>query len=100
VSDELAAFRRFCAALTLDNGRPSVATRPASFRRTARAADWQMGPRPHRHSGGLNHRPRVKREPLPRVLWLAEPRRLLGRIGPMVCGVTSDAPAELREAWR
>jgi hypothetical protein len=35
----------------------------------------------------------------PAVLWLPEPRRLLGNWGPWVCGVASDAPTELREAW-
>ncbi len=77
----------------------ATATRPGPFRRSSpgNAPAWMAGPRPDRHE--LNHRPRVKQEPLPRVLWLAEPRRLLGSIGPMVYGVTSDAPAELREAW-
>jgi len=67
------------------------------FRR-ARGVDWQLGPEPDR--GELNHRPRVKPAPLAHVLWLSEPRRVIGRHGPLVVGVMSDAPAELREAWR
>ncbi|MGO8904996.1 MAG: hypothetical protein ACLQMH_05145 [Solirubrobacteraceae bacterium] len=57
------------------------------------------GPRPDRHDRELNHRPRVKSAPLLRVLWLENPRRSLGRHGPIVVGVMSDAPLALRAAW-
>jgi hypothetical protein len=36
---------------------------------------------------------------LPYIIALAEPRRLLGRWGPLVVGVCSDAPEDVREAW-
>jgi hypothetical protein len=33
------------------------------------------------------------------VVELPEPRRLLGRLGAIVVGVMSDAPAELQREW-
>lgn len=69
----------------------------ASFRKVKPGGgpDWIAGP--PSGDGPMNPRPRIKRPPLPRVLWLAEPRRLHGSVN--VVGVMSDAPAELREAW-
>jgi hypothetical protein len=76
----------------------ATATRPVPFRQVKRggAPDWIAGPH---MDGPINHRPRVTREPLPHVLWLDEPRRLLGQRGPYVLGVMSDAPLALRAAW-
>ncbi len=56
-------------------------------------------PRPGRRHEKAHNKPRVKREPPPRVLYLDEPKPLCEHAQTMLLGLMSDSPRELREAW-